>query len=326
MAVSRANCGREGYELPCVNSTHASTTRYRAGDPSDLATVGFSRVVVPTVLGDVIVHVNPNAVGVSDTATLLLHGAAGSWTTWLPLICAAHDVGEPLQNVVAVDLPGWGESGTIQDGTTVEDMVDAVAHITRTLGFARWNVFGHSLGGHLALSLAARYPERTLSVTGISATGPGALSVLRHPLRRFSVLPLLAGMMGAMRFLSAIGPAGNWLVRGLHRLGALGPLSSPLFANWHDIDASVIDSLASELRPRSFVRGAQAAGQYDENQWATIQCPVTLVRGKRDVFVSDRDDAWFANMLPHAQQQVAARAGHFAHIETVSPSQPLVAA
>lgn len=279
---------------------------------------------MPTVIGDVVVHVNPNAAEVSDTATLMLHGAAGSWTTWLPLIRAAHDSGQPLQNVVAIDLPGWGESGTVRDGTTVEDMVDAVTHITRTLGFAHWNVFGHSLGGHLALSLAARYPERTRSVVAISVTGPGALSVLRHPLRHCGVLPLLAGMFGAMRFLSTIDPVGGWLVRSLHRFGLLGPLSAPLFANWRELDPSVISSLAAEIRPRSFVRGAEAAGRYDESQWSSIQCPVTLVRGERDVFVSTADDAWFADVLPHARQRVASRAGHFAHIETVTRAKPLV--
>ncbi|QYH36332.1 alpha/beta fold hydrolase [Salinibacterium sp. M195] len=305
-----------------MNSIPTSSTRYHAGDPHDPATVGFSRVVVSAVLGDVVVHVHPNAAGVSDTATLLLHGAAGSWTTWLPFIRAAHDAGQPLHNVVAVDLPGWGESGSIRDDTTVEDMVDAIAHVTTTLGFPRWNVFGHSLGGHLALSLAARYPERTRSVVGISATGPGALAVLRHPLRHFGDVPLLAGMLGAMRLLSALDPAGTWLVPALHRIRLLGPLSSPLFARWRELDESVINSLVTEIRSRSFVLGAHAATQYDESEWASIECPVTLVRGERDVFVSSKDDAWFASALPHTRQQIAAKAGHFAHIESMGVQTP----
>lgn len=300
-----------------VNTTPASSTHFSADNRFDRATAGFSRVVVPTALGDVVVHVDPNAAARSDTATVLLHGAAGSWTTWLPLIRAAHSAHEPLQNVVAIDLPGWGESGSVRPGTSVEDMVDAVAHVTRTLGFARWNVFGHSLGGHLALTLAARYPERTLSVTAISATGPGALAVLRHPVRRFSVLPLLAGMLGAMRLLSALGPVGQVVVHALHRMGLLAPLSAPLFANRRELDSSVFNSLAAEIRPRSFVQGAEAASRYDERDWSNIECRVTLVRGERDAFVSATDDGWFAKALPHATQQALANVGHFAHIENV---------
>ncbi|MEL0627056.1 alpha/beta hydrolase [Salinibacterium amurskyense] len=299
-----------------MNTTPATSTQYNAENRFDRATAGMTRVVVPTDLGDVVAHVDPNAAALSDSATLLLHGAAGSWTTWLPLIRASHATGRPLTNVVALDLPGWGESGSIAATATVEDLADAVAHVARTLGYAKWSIFGHSLGGHLALTIAARHPERTVSVTAISATGPGALSVLRHPIRHFGVLPLLGGMLGAMRFLSALGPAGTVLVRTLHRVRLLGPLSSPLFAHRGTLDSSVIDSLASEVRPTAFVRAAVAAARYDETQWASIQCPVTLVRGDCDVFVSSADDAWFASVLPHASQQVASNAGHFAHIES----------
>jgi pimeloyl-ACP methyl ester carboxylesterase len=300
-----------------VNTTPASSTRYNAGIDFDRATAEITRVVVSTALGEVVAHVNPNAAALSDTATLLLHGAAGSWTTWLPLIRASHKAGSPLQNVVALDLPGWGESGSISANATVEDLADAVAHATRTLGYARWNIFGHSLGGHLGLTIAARHPECTASVTAISATGPGALSVLRHPIRNFAALPALAGMLGAMRFLSKLGAGGTALIRALHRLRLLGPLSGPLFAHRRSLDSSVIDSLAAEIRPISFARGAAAAARYDETKWASIQCPVTLVRGDHDVFVSSSDDAWFQSAIPHAWQRVSPNAGHFAHIESL---------
>ncbi|MET0886344.1 MAG: alpha/beta hydrolase, partial [Mycetocola sp.] len=71
-------------------------------------------------------------------------------------------------------------------------------------------------------------------------------------------------------------------------------------------------------RPTSFARGAAAAARYDETQWANIQCPVALVRGDHDVFVSSADDAWFQSVIPHASQQVSSNAGHFfAHIESL---------
>ncbi|SFN82527.1 alpha/beta fold hydrolase [Mycetocola miduiensis] len=300
-----------------MNTPPASSTRYTADSQSDRATAGIRRVVVPTALGDVVAHVDPYGAALSETATLLLHGAAGSWTTWLPLIRASHKAGTPLRNVVALDLPGWGESGSISADATVEDLADAVAHVTRTLGYARWDIFGHSLGGHVGLTIAARHPEHTASVTAISATGPGALSVLRHPIRNFGVLPALAGMLGAMRLLSALGAGGTALVRALHRVRLLGLLSDPLFAHRRSLDSSVIDSLAAEIRPTSFARGAAAAARYNETQWASIRCPVIFVRGDHDVFVSSADDAWFRSVIPHASQQVSPNTGHFAHIESL---------
>jgi pimeloyl-ACP methyl ester carboxylesterase len=95
----------------------------------------------------------------------------------------------------------------------------------------------------------------------------------------------------------------------------LGRLSAPLFWQPKSLDASVFDSLASEIRLQAFVRAAEAASRYDERAWSSIRCPVAIVRGGRDVFVCPNDDAWFAAALPHAKQRVAVRAGHFSHIE-----------
>jgi len=95
----------------------------------------------------------------------------------------------------------------------------------------------------------------------------------------------------------------------------VGRLSTPLFSQPKSLDDSVFGSLASEIRPQAFVRAAEAASRYDERAWSSISCPVTIVRGRLDVFVSPNDDVWFATVLPHAKQRVAARAGHFAHIE-----------
>lgn len=300
---------------PVITSTKL-LTQFSEGNPLDPATAGFTRIVVATGLSDVVVHAGPKTAGNPKTATLLLHGAAGSWTTWLPLIRTSHEEGDLLPNVVALDLPGWGESGDLPPEASVDDMVDAVAGIATALGFTKWHLIGHSLGGHLALTLAARYPAQTVSVTAISATGPAALSVLRQPIRNFTTAPLLAGMLGAMCALAVLGPAGIAIVHALHRFKLLRTLTSPLFSPQRAVDPSVIDALAAEVRAEAFVLAAKAAARFDENIWSAIRCPVTLVRGRRDAFVNPTDDAWFAAALPHADQRVAAVAGHFAHIET----------
>lgn len=70
------------------------------------------------------------------------------------------------------------------------------------------------------------------------------------------------------------------------------------------------------------MRAAEAAARYDECEWSSIRCPVTLIRGERDAFVSTRDDAWFTEMLPHATQYATAHAGHFAHVESAGLQSP----
>ena len=63
--------------------------------------------------------------------------------------------------VVAVDLPGWGDSGELDPALHVEDVSHAIAALVRSLGYDDWIVAGHSLGGVVALDLAARAPGPT---------------------------------------------------------------------------------------------------------------------------------------------------------------------
>ncbi|SFR94700.1 Pimeloyl-ACP methyl ester carboxylesterase [Microbacterium sp. cf046] len=290
---------------------------------TDEAALGLRRLVVPTSIGEVAVRTGRDAGG---PATILLHGAAGSWTTWTPLI-AASDLrgGAGLSDVVAVDLPGWGESGELDRVRTVEDMSDAVVELARALGYSSWHVVGHSLGGFVALDVAARYPDDTLGVTLVSATGTGVLDAIRRPLRGGIGLPWFAGMLLTMRTLAGppvggkgvlrrrIRAAGTGLVRLIGRLGWLGALTSPLFAQ--AVHPSVISAFAEEVRPASFARAARLAADYEERTWTGIRCPVRSVRGARDVFAGEQDAGAFVRLIPDFGEVRLPDAGHFAHVE-----------
>ena len=124
------------------------------------------RRVVSTELGPVTVRVQQGTGSGSDhgnghpatpAADVYLHGAAGCWTTFRPLLSAVPDVDRVL-----IDLPGWGEStaGARLEHFSVETMGRAVVEILDSLGYRRWNLVGHSMGGFLALHLAARWPGR----------------------------------------------------------------------------------------------------------------------------------------------------------------------
>lgn len=271
--------------------------------------VGLWRRVVPSSLGPVLVHAGRVT---GAPATILLHGAAGSWSTWTPLLEASDAAGEPLTDVIAVDLPGWGGTALREDAD-VERISAAVAEVARSLGYERWHVIGHSLGGFVALELAASRPAATLSVGLISGTGVGVVEAVRRPLSGGRRLPGFAGMLLAMRMLAALGPVAPALLRGLQRVGLLRILARPLFAA--DVDPSVIAALATEIRPRSFVLAARAAAGYDIERWRWIGCPVRSVGGGEDVFVAAADAAGFAARIPDFAETVLAGTGHFANVE-----------
>ncbi|WP_314505877.1 alpha/beta hydrolase [uncultured Microbacterium sp.] len=282
---------------------------------TDGATLGLRRLVVPTSVGEVVVHAGRER-SLGETrgpATILLHGAAGSWTTWTPLVAASDLSPAPLTDVIAIDLPGWGHSVDGDRVRTVGDVSDAVAQVARALGYSSWRVVGHSLGGFIALDVAARHRDATLGVTLVSATGTGVIDAVRRPLRGGIALPWFAGMLLALRILAAFGQAGTALVRVLDRLGWLPALSSPLFSG--PVHPSVIAALAGEVRPGAFARAARLAAEYEVRTWTGIACPVRSVRGVRDVFAGETDAAALVALVPDFAEVRLRDAGHFAHIE-----------
>jgi pimeloyl-ACP methyl ester carboxylesterase len=280
--------------------------------------VGLSRVVVPTPVGAVTTYSGRRAGGV---AVVLLHGAAARWTTWTPLLAASDLSSAPLTDVIAVDLPGWGDSGA--RAPSLAHLSAAVVDVVRAHGYSRWRLIGHSLGGFVALDIAARHPDETVAVGLVSASGASVLDSIRRPLRGGLRLPGFAGMMLAMHLLHALGRAARPLLRFLRATGVLRVLASPLFRHPRAVDRSVSDALADELRPGAFLRAARAARGYDDRRWRRIHCPVRSVAGDRDVFSRASDDAWFARRIGDFAAVRLADAGHYSAVER--PAEVLVA-
>ncbi|TFD53178.1 alpha/beta hydrolase [Cryobacterium sp. Hh11] len=254
----------------------------------------------------------------SQTATILLHGAAGSWTTWTPLLQAAHATERDLPDLIIPDLPGWGDSPLPADeaSLTVESMAETVAEVARALGYERWNVVGHSMGGFIALQLAASETRATASVGLVSATSFSIQDSVRHPIRHFFVLPAFTTLLLTMRMLRLGGSASRSLITALARLNLLRGLVAPLFRRPGIIDGAVVAAIGTELRPAGFVLAAVRAGAYDATRrWAQIVCPVRAVHGDDDVFVTAADDAKLREVVPQCVISTIAGAGHFGQIE-----------
>jgi pimeloyl-ACP methyl ester carboxylesterase len=136
----------------------------------------------------------------SGPPLVLVHGLGHHRGGWAPV----RDQLARERDVIAVDLPGFGESPPLPDGTraTVEELADAVAQTTAELGLDRPHLAGNSLGGGIALELGRRGLAR--SVTAISPTGfwcsrrerafaSGSLTLTRNASRVIGgVAPVLA--------------------------------------------------------------------------------------------------------------------------------------
>lgn len=287
------------------------------------------RHVFPTELGPCVVRVQPRTRGLcaaSGTPEVYLHGAAGSWTTFQALLSGMPLSGAPANDRVLIDLPGWGEStgGARLERFSIEAMARAVNGVLSALGYRRWNLVGHSMGGFLALHMAAAWPEHTASVAAISATTFSVSDACRAPLPGLYRFPSFAAMLLAMRSMAVLGPAGTTLVRTIATTRLMRPLMSPFFADPAAIPPAVFRGLGYDARPASFSAAASAAAHYDFNRWRCILCPVLAIRGDRDVFTPEPDLAQLAVMVPHTRLATIPHCGHFAHIEQPEKVQRLL--
>ncbi len=91
----------------------------------------------------------------SGLVVVLLHGFLEERGMW-------HGVASALQGsntVIAIDLPGHGDTGCMGPVHSMEDHAGAVAAVLTELDADSCVAVGHSMGGYIALALAALYPE-----------------------------------------------------------------------------------------------------------------------------------------------------------------------
>ena len=123
-------------------------------------------------------------------ALLLIHGMFGDHLDWEPVL-------EPLaerHRVIAVDLPGFGDSAMAGAEPSPELFVTALSGLLDHLGIERATVVGNSFGGQVAMSLALADPDR---VEKLALITPGGLHRYRSEeieaaLERLSEKNLLA--------------------------------------------------------------------------------------------------------------------------------------
>ena len=88
----------------------------------------------------------------SGSPLLLVHGLGAGWRSWLPIIEAVAEQRE----VIAVDLPGFGETPSLAGEVSIATLTDSVAGFIREQGLDGVATAGQSMGGRMVLELARR--------------------------------------------------------------------------------------------------------------------------------------------------------------------------
>ena len=96
-----------------------------------------------------------NEDGTGDPPMVLVH----CWVCDHTFFAPQFDHFSGTQRVITVDLRGHGESDKPQQAYTVTGFAEDLVWLCRQLAVEKPVVVGHSMGGNVALELAASYPD-----------------------------------------------------------------------------------------------------------------------------------------------------------------------
>ncbi|MEG3194051.1 alpha/beta fold hydrolase, partial [Lysobacter sp. D1-1-M9] len=113
-------------------------------------------------------RIHPRAHGTDAPRVLALHGWLDNAASFLPI--QPHLRGVEL---VALDMPGHGASAHLPLAAeyTVVNMARAIVAAADALGWDRFTLLGHSLGGAVASVVAAALPQRIVRLALIESLG-----------------------------------------------------------------------------------------------------------------------------------------------------------
>jgi pimeloyl-ACP methyl ester carboxylesterase len=104
---------------------------------------------------------------------LFIHGMGSSSTAWKPLLNIPFVQNlESSFTVITIDLPGHGQTSmSPEQEMDPVSLAQAVLETMDSEGIERFHVVGNSLGGWIALEMAAMRPQRVLSIVGLAPAG-----------------------------------------------------------------------------------------------------------------------------------------------------------
>jgi pimeloyl-ACP methyl ester carboxylesterase len=239
---------------------------------------------------------------------VLLHGFMDTWRTWelvLPALERRHDV-------LALTLPGHagGPPLTELDDRTVPD---AVERAMDDAGFATAHIAGNSLGGWIALQLAARGRARTVTAF---APGGGWADAAARPL-----LAHQAEIAAQTRASVAHADAIVATPRGRRQV------TRDLTVNYEHIPAELLAHLIRAVAAADVDRMAAFAATYAwQLDAAAIACPVRIVWGTADALLPwpRAAERFRTRWLPHADWVVLDDVGHAPQLDVPVAAAQLI--
>ncbi|MCA9878187.1 MAG: 2-succinyl-6-hydroxy-2,4-cyclohexadiene-1-carboxylate synthase [Thermomicrobiales bacterium] len=231
---------------------------------------------------------------------VLLHGFTGSHETWLPLVTRFAET----RLVATLDLPGHGRSQLPSSQTwSFASVVDDLAWLIAALPGGAADLLGYSMGGRIALALAATHPDRVRNLV-LESASPGIADDQERDMRVRADAHLADRLQesGIEAFVADWEQLPMW--------------QSQAKLSEHDRErqrrirlSHTPDGLAANLR----ATGAGAQPSYWA-QLSSLQMPALLIAGGLDRKFTHIANAMNA-AIPNSWLEIVPNAGHAVHLE-----------
>jgi pimeloyl-ACP methyl ester carboxylesterase len=229
------------------------------------------------------------------SSLVLLHGGSGSWTHWIrnvaPLVADGF-------HVLAVDLPGFGDSALPDSGADVDALIEPLHAAWQTLRASDHVSFvGFSFGGMTAALWMLAYPQDASNLILVGSPGLGITSPHRVPLKGWRHLSTEDLQIQAHRH--------NLLALMLHDESKLDELAMTV----HRLN------VARDRMPRRRLSGTPIVA----DALPHIACPVHVIYGEWDALYKgcmSEVEKIFKKVTPHlASWQLVSGSGHWVQFE-----------
>lgn len=227
---------------------------------------------------------------------ILLHGWINSWDVWRDSMIALAQTRN--YRVYALDFWGFGDSAkgvrTTSSVFRVSSYVDMVYQFMNTLGIQQAPVFGHSMGGTVALQMAMEHPDR---INKVAVVGSPVLGNSLNPFLR------LAGY-GAIAKLIWRYPI---LLHSIMRVLLAKDSKEVRQMISRDVQRTTIESF---FRSIGDLRDTDLRGALPK-----LDLPTLGIYGVNDNIVSPANAEWLSQSTPHTQVSMMQYSRHFPMID-----------
>jgi pimeloyl-ACP methyl ester carboxylesterase len=252
-----------------------------------------------TDVGETVIHAAE--VGSGDEL-ILIHGWHNNWYGfWLLITSLAEQY-----RVVAIDLPGYGESGDLEGEYSFERMANMVARFIEKRGSAPTSIAALSMGTFVTSILVRDHPQLVERTVLMGAPVHNHMSIFLYT---FCFLLWCANLNQLTLKI------GRRIVISRH----LGHLVSRLLNMYH-YDGKLVDryGLIGKRMIRKealFQVGREIPRCRPDHMWPTAAVPICLIYGAADKLVDRSYAQEVVRACPHMQYVEVDQAGHVVSLE-----------